>query len=241
MKKVITILLTLLILLSCASGAIPVSATGYSRFDTEPITHEEKMERLNKLQYLPTKDTIPITEAISYFAVSEQGQIALGFNDSDYASVHVYDTTGNYLYGYRFENHLCSFALFFDGEDLSIIWDQSDYIGSFDQLGNCIQLWKFSNTKNNADEEYKDQWRSAKGRVGELSYHAKRSGILPKYTVFTVEDAEGNKTVIYDAKKEVLISNIFLVAGAFCLAAFVAYGTYHQERQKKKTGDDSLS
>ena len=232
MRRIAVLCFLFIMLFYYLGGVMVVSACGYSRFDTEVIPTADRVEFLEDIQFVQSFDSNPINQPISYFAISQQGQIALGFNDSDYASVYVYDVAGNFLYGYRFENHLCSFAVLFEGEKLTIIWDRSDYIGSFDPMGNCIQLCKFSDTKNNADEEYKEQWRSAKGTIGELSYHAKRSGILPKYTVFTVTDAEGNETVIYDAQKEVLTRNLLLGAGIACFISFVVYGIYYQEKQK---------
>ena len=51
----------------------------------------EKNKHLKDMEYISSQESNPISEAISYFAISEEGQIALGFNDSAYASVHVYD------------------------------------------------------------------------------------------------------------------------------------------------------
>lgn len=233
MKRIIVLFTAFCFFFYCGGETIFVSATGYSRFDTEAIPIEEQREFLENVQFISTSEANPICEAISCFAISEHGQIALGFNDSEFASVRVYDSVGNFLYGYRFINRGSAYTLFFEGEELSIIWGRSKYIGSFDQQGNCIQLRRDLRTKNNADEEYKERWRSAKGTIGKLSYQAKRSGILPKYTEFSVVDPEGNKVVIYDAKKEVFTKKILLAIGASCLLAFVVYGICQQEKQKK--------
>ena len=234
MKRIIVVLFFAFVVFSCCiGGTIFASAAGYSRFDTEAIPTEEQIEFLKNVQFIPSLESDLTREAISCFAISEQGQIALGFNDSDYASVHVYDSMGRFLYGYRFINRKCAYSLFFEGEDLSIIWGRSKYIGSFDSKGNCIQLRRDLRTKNNADEEYKERWRSSQGTIGALSYHAKRSGLLPKYTVFSVIDSEGNKVVIYDAKKDVFTRNVLFAIGASCLLAFVVYGICQQEKQKK--------
>lgn len=243
MKKIVVLFSTFGVFICCICGILSVSAAGYSRFDTEEIPAEEQSEFLVNVQFVPSLASNPICESISCFAISEQGQIALGFNDSEHASVHVYNSAGNFLYGYRFINRKSAYTLFFEGEELSIIWSRSKYIGSFDQKGNCIRLRRDLRTKNNSDEEYKERWRSAKGTIGTLSYHAKRSGILPKYTVFTVEDIDGNRTVIYDAKKEIFTKNILVGIGVACFSAFFAYGLYCQEKQKRadqKNVDTSL-
>lgn len=235
MKRIIVVFFSAFVVFSCCiGGTIFVSAAGYSRFDTEAIPAEEQIEFLKNVQFIPSLESDLIREEISCFAISEQGQIALGFNDSDYASVHVYDSMGRFLYGYRFINRKCAYSLFFEGEDLSIIWGRSKYIGSFDSKGNCIQLRRDLRTKNNADEEYKERWRSAQGTIGALSYHAKRSGLLPKYTSFTVEDTEGNRTVIYDAKREVLTKNALIGIGIVCFSVFFVCGLYYQEKQNKE-------
>lgn len=241
MKRIIVLLSVFCFFIYCVGGTIFVSAAGYSRFDTEAIPIEEQREFLGNVQFIPSLESNPIRESISCFAISKQGQIALGFNDSDYASVHVYNAMGIFLYGYRFINHNSAYTLFFEGEELSIIWGRSKYIGSFDQQGNCIQLRRDLRTKNNADEEYKERWRSAKGTIGELSYHAKRFGILPKYATFSVIDSEGNKSVIYDVKKDILMKNTLIGIGTVCFLAFVACGIYYQERKKKADNKNEAS
>ena len=174
MKRHSVLFLTLLLVFCSFFGVMCVPVSGYSHYDTTNATLDEKNKHLESMEYISSLESNPISEAISYFAISEQGQIALGFNDSAYASVHVYDVAGNFLYGYRFKNNESAYSVFFEGEDLSIIWVGEEYVGSFDKNGNCIRLCKDLCTKNNADERYKNRTRKAKGTVGAFTYYAQK-------------------------------------------------------------------
>ena len=236
MKKHSVLLLTLLLVLYAYWGMICVSASEYSHYDTTSASLDEKNKHLEDMEYISSLESNPISEAISYFAISEQGQIALGFNDSAYAAVHVYDIYGNFLYGYRFKNNESAYSLFFEGEDLSIIWVGEEYVGSFDKNGNCIRFCKDLCTKNNADERYKNRTRNANGTIGSLTYHAQKPGNMSfsTYSAFFVEDSDGKITVIYDAKSEVLSRNLLKCTGILVLACVVGYIIFNHNRQKQQ-------
>lgn len=236
MKKHAVLHLAFLLVFFSYFGIVWASASGYSCYDTTTVTLDERNKQLENMEYISSLESNPISEAISYFAISEQGQIALGFNDSAYASVHVYDVAGNFLYGYRFKNNESAYSLFFEGEDLSIIWVGEEYVGSFDPNGNCIRFRKDLCTKNNADERYKNRTRKASGAIGTLTYHIQKPGNMSfcTYSAFSVEDSDGNVTVIYDAKSEVLIRNLLKCTGLLIFGCIIGYIVINHNRHKQQ-------
>lgn len=179
------------------------SAAGYSNYITTPASYEEQEAFFASLQYFERLTEDAEQHPVNCFAISDSGLIALGLDTSDDAILYVYDTTGQFIYGYRFLNNHCAFAVFFEGDNLSIYWGKSRYIGTFDSEGNCIQLHKVVNCPQNSDAYHRDKYRPGKGKVGNTEYIAERGiGILAGYSRFTVKDADGNTRVIFDVTQE---------------------------------------
>ena len=181
---------------------IPVSADEYENYVTESVPTQEKEDFLNRINFRLFETEVK-NAPFTCFAISDQGKIALGFDASEEAEINVYNSAGQFLYGYRFLNNHCAFAVFFEGEELSILWGRDRYIGSFSSEGNCLQFRKEITSKQNSDAYHTDRYRPTSGKVGNIQYYAEHSaGLSTSYTRFVVEDSSGNKNVIFEVNED---------------------------------------
>ena len=195
-----------------------VSAVEFENYDTSPTSLEEQTAFLEKINFrlLDNKEE---DHAFSHFAISEQGQIALGFNTGSDAIIYIYDSNGQFLYGYCFLNNKCALTIFFEQEDLSIFWGKSNYIGSFDSSGTCLQFRKVINSERSNNSYNRDRYRPLSGKVGDIQYAVKRGmGLASNYVRFIIEDSDGNSRIIYNAEKEYHTQIAF-----YCLLCVIAF------------------
>lgn len=234
-RSVWTILL--LVCFACCSGEMAY-AWEYENYETYDIPQKEKFDFLQGINFSPL-DTEEAENAFSCFAVSPKGQIALCFN-GETAFIQVYDSFGQFLYGYRFASGGASLAVFFEGETLSILFAKEQYVGSFDSNGNCLNLQKTRPTKSNSDSYSKDRYRPSTGRVGALQYNAGRIGLSPNYTRFAVVDEGGSQTLIYDATSQMRTRNIVvwvLALSVIVLVLLIRWKNKEAEQYLEKTQD----
>lgn len=196
--RFMSVLLPLCLICCLPVIAFAIKYEDYTVFD---VSAHEEADFFKKIGFT-TSDIKINGNAFSNFAVSEQGKVALFF-DSDKAAINVYDSHGEFLYGYSFVNGGAAFALFFEGEVLSMVWGKELYIASFDAEGNCLAFGGYKNTKGNADAYHQDRYPPNSGQVGNIRYDASKIRLCPNYTRFIIEDETGEKTEIYDATKEV--------------------------------------
>lgn len=200
LSRICAVVLTLTLAMQVLGTA---SAAGFKNYVTASISEEEQEQFFTNLRNFELITKADEYHSIDCFALSEGGLIALGFDTSDDAIIYVYNEDGEFLYGYRFLNNHCAFAIFFEGENLSVYWGKTEYIGSFDSGGNCLQLRKVVTSPKNSDAYYNDRYRPASGKIGERQYYADRGlGISTKYIRFTVVDNQGAEQVIYDVSEE---------------------------------------
>lgn len=205
-----------------------VSAVGYKNYVTESVSEEEKTDFLMRVEFFDLLEYAEQTQIIDCFALSEQGLVALAFNESEDAAINVYNLDGQFLYGCRFINNHSALAIFFEGEDLSVYWGKNDYIGSFDSEGNCIQFKRVVDSPQNSDAYLNDKYRPLSGNIGNIQYYAEHPfGFLPGYVRFAVEDSEGNRRVIYDVTKEhtfrIIVGSIFILVVLSLVAVISSY------------------
>lgn len=207
MKRKCTAVFVVLFICLLSGLAVTTEAAIYRNYTTTPASAQEQQDFLKKINFR-TLEAEPAKHTFNYFAVSERGQIALGFNSSSDAQIAVYNSDGAYLYGFQFRNNSSAYVLFFEGEQLSIFWSKSQYIGSFDTNGACIRLHRNINSPENADAYHRDRYRPSSGKMGELTYYADSIGLSNRYVRFTVVDREGNQAVIYDVMKEARVRGL---------------------------------
>lgn len=179
---------------------LPASAYEYRNYITTQVSFDKQQEYLDRLNFeLLTDDSEK--HPFECFAISSDGLIALGFDTSDDAIIYVYDTNGEFEYGFRFLNNHCAFTVFFEDEVLSIYWGKSRYIGSFDSEGNCLRLHELVNCAQNSDAYHSDRYRPNEGEINNIQYKAERvAGYLGGYTCFTIIDG-ANSCVIFDVSQ----------------------------------------
>lgn len=178
----------------------PVFAFEYQNYRTFAVS-EEQSDFLEQIDFHVTKAE-PDINSFSCFAVSAQGQIALASEIGDNANISIYRSTGEFLYCIRFVNNGSAYAIFFEGEMLSICWGKELLIGSFDVDGNCIQLRGYHSSKYNADAYHNDRYRPSSGEMGGIKYYASGNGLFSEYTRFEIENSNGNRVVVFDRTEE---------------------------------------
>lgn len=210
-----------LLALTCLLGfSITVSAKGHKKYETIKVFDEERDRFLCGIQFEQIDKEVS-SNPFTYFAISENGLIALCCDTEDIAVIHVYRADGQFLYGYRFKADALS--MFFEGENLSIYWFKRSYLGTFDPEGNCLRFRK-ALTIDRGDEAYDGViCQPTNGRVGNIQYQAKLGfGPIPTYTRFVVENSDGSIQVIYDVTKEYHTQCVIKgVALLFCVAFVV--------------------
>ena len=180
--------------------SLHVFAFEYQNYQTFPVS-EEQSDFLEQIDFQTTK-VEPDGNSFSRFAVSAQGQIALASQTGKHANVSIYGSTGEFLYCLRFMNNGSAYAIFYEGEILSICWGKELLIGSFDVDGNCIQLREYRNSNRNSDAYHRDRYRPATGEAGDLKYAARGIRLSSEYTRFEIEDRDGNCIVVFDRTEE---------------------------------------
>lgn len=197
-SHVFSVLLVLIISLQLVGNA---SAFGYRNYDTSPVSAEEALvfSEKFKCEFLTEADK---SYAINCYAVSDAGQIALGIDTSEDILIHVYNTEGQFLYGYQFPNCNSAFVLFFEEEYVSIYMAKTGYIASYDSDGNRIELRRVIDSERSNDAFLSDRYRATNGKIGDGWYYAERGILTTAFTRFMIEDNTGNRLVIYDVTKE---------------------------------------
>lgn len=225
-----TILLTACCLLVCMICTAPVAA--YQNYDTEAVYGEAYAQLLRQVSDFALTDEPERDRMIKCFAISEEGKIALAF-DGEYAQIDVYQSDGTWLYGYSFENRNSAFSVFFEGETLCVYHAKSGFVASFDARGNCVLIHKAVYTQRTSDAYRNDFYRPSSGQIGGLSYTAEKSISLTKYARFTVEDQQGNKTVIYEVSREAEMETILMVVvgAAIVIGGWFCVRRYNIERE----------
>lgn len=190
---------TVFIFVICSCTCIQAIATGLT---TKKIAEAEKIKILSAINVTVFDCDERSGEAICCFDISEEGLIAIGFDDSFGKSARIYDMNGNFMYGFLFE---CSgsFGLELNGENLTICFMRSDVAATFDENGVCISLEEIQNTTEN--ESY---WRknllSAEKTFGSKDYVLKNNmGILNIFSIAYSQlveiDSNGYERMIYDS------------------------------------------
>lgn len=215
MKKGIFSLLIGFIYIICSISSLAMN-TG---FVTEKIGEEDIpdiYERLN-VQSIIEPD---ISIGFSCFDVNEMGNYALGFN-SDKDEILVFDSQGNFLYGFSFEG-TGTFGLEWDGESIILYRVRSDLAISIDKEGNCKEIKKIKDCPENThywNHEIYATKRTINGSVFTAENHL---GILntitaQTYSVLTKTLPNGDEVILFDitTQRKTALTTIIIIVGIF--------------------------
>ena len=200
MRKHKPLWLMLILTIFCFSFALQVSAEGVADYSTMPVSPQEMVDFLNRINFQSISE-MSEGQMILSFAISEQGKIALAVETPKDVQIGVYDPNGTFLYGYSFSNGGSAFVVLFDGEFVSINWAKSGYVGSFDSQGNCIQFAREDGSRKNSELFQSHRNRPRSGTVGSLTYHTEGPWLSWQCWRFVIEDSTGNQKVLHDASQ----------------------------------------
>lgn len=220
--------IVIVLLIVCSSFVVPVFAGGFTEYSTVPVSPQIATDFLTGIEFR-SANKISEGQMIISFDISEQGKVALAIETPSETQIGVYDSRGNFVYGYSFIKG-SAVVIFFEGERLAINWAKSGYIASFDDQGGCVRFEKDDGSRKNADLFHNQRFRPHSGSVGSLKYRTDGPWFTWRCWLLAVEDINGNQTVIYDASQS---QSILWPLGIFgCIVFFVLliYRTIKKEK-----------
>lgn len=171
---------------------------------------QEKMEKVFSSLQLQVVTEAEDRGTIECFDINSKGMIALAVKPSPKASVYVYNSNGDFQYGYKFK---CSegFCISWNGENLVLYLLRSDLNITVDSNGNCVSMTKV--THSLSSEERKSIY-AKKRKSGENEYFldSRLGPLASSYSRLISVDANGNQKVLYAARTE----DISLLAMLLC-------------------------
>lgn len=137
-KKVFYILICLSLISTISNGLI--SNAYNTGFSTDELTDETKFTFLNNINFIRI-NAEPQKRKIECFDVG-YNNVAVGFSESDNKTVCIYNTQGEFQYGYRFKTN-GEFAVVLDEYNLTICFVRSDILIKVNSYGDIIDVKKF--------------------------------------------------------------------------------------------------
>lgn len=243
MKRVIYLFIVLISLFSCM--IISASAdTEFAVSDLEKNDKEHVLETIN-LKFI---QEAPARGAIEHFAISDDGQFAIGRkNGFSQLEIAIYSDEGEFKCGYSMSCN-GSFALDFSENDcLNIYMVRSEILLSVDLNGAVISVASVDDTPQNSD--YYNEISDFQKNVGGNLYAVKNDNPLLNllgfsYSKLTKTDKNGTETVLYeaDATTESLQLVIIICIVIVVLAALIGLLIFLIKFDKKnlaKSEDDN--
>ena len=220
LKHVSLYVLLLLLVIFASTVEVNAMQTGFS---TEELSEEAKTEFMSNINVLPIS-TEPGKKGVVCFDVNEQGMIAVGQRDSQAKRICVYNSRGEFLYGYAFD---CSqgFLVEWDEINVNLYFLRSDVIISLDSCGNILDVRRVQNTIDN--NSYRNSLLYSTTRsVDDITYLIRNdmgmlNWIAPSFSQIVTIDASGTEVVIYDVNSMQLTRMIIAVC-FICVFVFVA-------------------
>lgn len=233
MRRVKCFLIPLLIFTLFFWKSTAAQATGFELVPSD----EEKIERVfafHDFQFLEKEPTkCPITR----FAVNQEGYIALGYDTQSSQRVVVYKDS-QYQYGYSFYGEGV-FYLEVTADSAIVTFVRGDVSVELGSNGKVSVLGDVVDSKKNHDYQY-EELEPVKKVVGDKTYRIQTDPEIlyfmftPNYTHLTVTEADGRRTVLYDAT-EAQWAGMGKTVIAFVAFACVSAGfALYQRHMKKK-------
>lgn len=222
------ILVSILLIASLAVGNI--NSLNSHGLETTSFSKEEWNQIIESIE-LTVLTEEPSKQDIACFDISEQGLIALGFNTSPKKTVLVYDSSGVFLYGFRFSSS-GSIGVAFVEENIAIYFARSNLVATYAQNGECIALENVLSTQNNSEPKQELMYATKK-EVNGSEYRLERDiGIIAQsYSRLVVTDDTGVEQILYDVTLQHNIS--IIMVGGLVLATFGLLLTYVVKRTRK--------
>ena len=218
-RRVLSILLVIL-----CSSTLLFSVKAATLSDTQ----KEKASEI-ALSVLPAESD---RRTIKCFDVRDDGWFAIGYRQNE---VHVYNASGEFVYGYRFQ---CDgdYGIAFDNSFLTIYLVRGDTITAYDDRGNCVYTKKALFSTSVLD---KIIYKTDK-QVGITTYILERDiGFFQgDYSRLVAIDQYGTRTVLYDVTTRGYFIGACHYLLLILLAAGFVFGVYSSvKRALEKNAD----
>ena len=194
------------------NGMISASAlnTGFSVADMSK-EEQEKIEGNMQLKLITSE---PTKYPVACFDVREDGMLVIGSDSGiDKKTICIYDQ-GEFQYGYTFTS-AGDFGVEWDGDRINLCFVRGDRVVSVDIDGQILQISKIEDTY--ANRSYWDDVRANKKSAQGQKYAIQNDlGILNlfaiNYSQLTSTNADGQTTVLYDARTIVFVQSLIVTA-----------------------------
>lgn len=223
MKKMLTTVL-LLILLVFIAIPTPVFALNTGLM-TEELSETDNSYFLENEKFVLLTEE-PERQRVQLFDISQNGTIALGYEDFNSKTVTVYSKDGEFQYGYAFTTY-GDFGIEWNAENLNIYFVRSDILATVDPLGRVIETARVLTTPEN-NTYIRSNFYSRKKNIDGQTYQLKNDGKLQtifanSYSQLTTT-ANGDERVLYcalttasDGKNAILLCVFVGLALSVCL------------------------
>lgn len=194
------------------SSMISASAlnTGFAVADISE-DEQEKIEGNLQLKLITSE---PTKYPVACFDVREDGMLVIGSDSGiDKKTICIYDQ-GEFQYGYTFTS-AGDFYVEWDGDLINLCTVRSGLVISIDANGQILQISKIEDTY--ANRSYWDDVRANKKSAQGQKYAIQNDlGILNLfamgYSQLTSTNADGQTTVLYDARTIVFVQSLLVTA-----------------------------
>ena len=194
------------------NGMISASAlnTGFSVAD---MSKEEQEKIEGNLQLAPITSE-PIKYPIACFDVREDGMLVIGCDAGRYKKTICVYNQGEFQYGYTFKS-AGTFEVEWDGDRINLCFVRGDRVVSVDIDGQILQISKIEDTYANRSY-WDDVGANKKSAQGQTYVIQNDLGILNLfamgYSQLTSTNADGQTTVLYDARTIVFVQSLIVTA-----------------------------
>ena len=205
------------------NGMISASAlnTGFSVVDIS----EEEQEKIEGNLQLKLITSEPTKFPVACFDVREDGMLVIGCDAGRYKKTICVYNQGEFQYGYTFKS--AGFEVEWDGDLINLCTVRSDLVISIDANGRILQISKIEDTYANNSYWYdvgankksvQDQTYAIQNDLGLLNLFAMN------YSQLTSTNADGQTTVLYDARTIVFVQSLLLTVMVVVLVVTVVIG-----------------
>lgn len=228
MKRFLTVLICAFIL-SVNLMAIPLNAIADNdHLETEAISESDRQIFWDSLG-VEMQNVAQQQNAIACFAVSPDGDYALGFEDFQSKTVYVFDRMGAFRYGLKM-NAQGSFGLFFSGDNLSVYFSRSRYVVTFDADTQCVDVQIVTMAKhNNAIINDLLYGTEKESNIGVYSLERDVGFAERSYARLVVCNNDGSRQILYDISNahvgKIIASGIFFTGFIVILFIIIRFWT----------------
>lgn len=213
----------LIVLFLCLLTTNVIEISGMNTgFSTEAMPEEKQTAFVSNISMLRLTQE-PAKKGIQCFDVNEHGMIAVVQESTRGKDVCVYNTQGEFMYGYSFD---CgqSIGVEWDYEHINVYFVRSDVIVAIDSDGNIVAVNKVHDTIDN--NAHKNDLLYATSRIVDDTTYLIRNdmGVLnwiaPSFSQVVVMDGSGTENIIYDVNSAQLVQMIVIVCVVFAMVAY---------------------